>query len=95
LVEEARALRERWDPGLPCFSAIGYHESWAFLDGTCTFEEAIAADAQHNITFAKRQRTWFRAERSLETVDASGDATATIVGRVRAFADGIHRLAGT
>ena len=34
LVEEARALRERWDPALPAFSAIGYRESWAFLDGS-------------------------------------------------------------
>ncbi len=33
LVEEARALRERFDPGLPAFSAIGYREAWSVLDG--------------------------------------------------------------
>ena len=33
LIEEARQLRERWDPTLPAFSAIGYTESWAVLDG--------------------------------------------------------------
>ena len=34
LVEEARVLRERFDPTLPAFSAIGYREAWAVIDGT-------------------------------------------------------------
>ena len=33
LIEEARALRERFDPTLPAFSAIGYREAWAVIDG--------------------------------------------------------------
>jgi tRNA dimethylallyltransferase len=62
LLEEARALRARFDPGLPAFSAIGYREAWSVLDGERTLEEAIADDAARNVAFAKRQRTWFRAE---------------------------------
>ena len=31
-----RALRERFDPALPAFSAIGYREAWAVLDGELT-----------------------------------------------------------
>ena len=73
LVEEARALRERFDPALPAFSAIGYRESWAVLDGQATLEAAIELDAQRNVAFAKRQRTWFRAEPSLAVVDATAD----------------------
>jgi tRNA dimethylallyltransferase len=73
LVEEARALRERFDPALPAFSAIGYRESWAFLDGELTLEQAIEEDARRNVAFAKRQRTWFRAEPSLAIVDATDD----------------------
>ena len=34
LLDEARDLRERFDAGLPAFSAIGYREAWAVLDGT-------------------------------------------------------------
>jgi tRNA dimethylallyltransferase len=94
LVEEARVLRERWDPALPCFSAIGYRESWAHLDGEITREAAIERDAQHNLAFAKRQRTWFRREQDLAMVDASEDVTSTVLGRVQAFADGIRRLTG-
>ena len=33
LLDEARALRERFAPTLPAFSAIGYREAWAVLDG--------------------------------------------------------------
>jgi tRNA dimethylallyltransferase len=85
LVDEARALRERWDPALPCFTAIGYRESWAYLDGACTLEEAVGLDAQRNVAFAKRQQTWFRAERSLEVVDATGDPVPVALDRLEAF----------
>jgi tRNA dimethylallyltransferase len=73
LVEEARVLRERFDPSLPAFSAIGYRESWAYLDGTITLDEAIARDASRNVQFARRQRTWFRAESALSVLDATTD----------------------
>ena len=82
LVEEARALRERFDPALPPFSAIGYRESWAFLDGERTLEEAIALDALHNEQFAKRQETWFRREPALAVVDATTDPGAAVLALV-------------
>jgi tRNA dimethylallyltransferase len=85
LIEEARFLRQRWDPALPCFTAIGYHESWACLDGSLTREEAVALDARNNLAFAKRQRTWFRAERSLEVVDATADPRGAVLPRIKAF----------
>jgi tRNA dimethylallyltransferase len=71
LVEEAIALRERYDPGLPAFSAIGYREAWDVADGASTVEEAVAADAQRNVAFAKRQRTWFRSEPGITWLDAT------------------------
>ncbi len=86
LVEEARALRERLDPGLPAFSAIGYRESWAFLDGELGLEAAIALDAQRNLAFAKRQATWFRREPALAVWDATNDPSTAIWPVVEAFA---------
>jgi tRNA dimethylallyltransferase len=71
LVEEARALRERFDPGLPAFSAIGYREAWAVLDGTLTLPAAIDLDAQRNSAFSKRQGTWFRSEPDIDWLDAT------------------------
>jgi tRNA dimethylallyltransferase len=73
LVDEAGALRERFDPALPAFSAIGYHEAWALLDGQIDRETAIERDATRNVAFSKRQATWFRAERDIEWLDATGD----------------------
>jgi tRNA dimethylallyltransferase len=69
LIEEAGALRARYDSSLPAFSAIGYREAWAVLDGTLTREAAIAEDAQRNLAFAKRQRTWFRVEPGITWLD--------------------------
>jgi tRNA dimethylallyltransferase len=71
LIDEARVLRERYDAALPAFSAIGYREAWAVLDGELTRDEAIAEDARRNVAFAKRQRTWFRSEPDIEWLDAS------------------------
>ena len=71
LIEEAGALRERFDPALPAFSAIGYREAWAVIDGELTREAAIAEDARRNQAFAKRQRTWFRAEPGIDWIDAA------------------------
>ena len=70
-IDEARALRDRWDPSLPAFSAIGYREAWSVIDGEATVEAAIEADIERTIAFAKRQRTWFRGERSFAWLDAT------------------------
>ena len=88
LLEEARALRDRFDPALPAFSAIGYREAWSVLDGQSTLEAAIALDAQRNVAFAKRQRTWFRAEPDIAWLDVSAgsglddaiEATRRLIG---------------
>jgi tRNA dimethylallyltransferase len=83
LIEEARALRARFDPTLPPFSAIGYREAWAVLDGESDRETAIERDAQRNIAFAKRQRTWFRSEPDIAWLDA---AAPDLLARARAAA---------
>ena len=85
LLDEARALRERFDPGLPAFTAIGYREAWDVLDGRSTLEAAIELDAGRNVAFAKRQRTWFRTEPGVAWLDAAADqdrAARAIVERL-------------
>ena len=73
LVEEARALRERFDPGLRAFSAVGYREAWAVIDGRSSLEAAIEEDIGRNVAFARRQRTWFRSEPGIAWLDAAAD----------------------
>ena len=73
LIDEARRLRDQYDAALPAFSAIGYREAWDVLDGRATLEQAIEIDVRRNITFAKRQRTWFRAEPEIRWLDPVSD----------------------
>lgn len=88
LIEEARSLRNRFDPTLPAFSAIGYRESWAVLDGQLRLEAAIELDARRNVAFARRQRTWFRSEPGIAWLDATGELpAAAAIELVRAVID--------
>jgi tRNA dimethylallyltransferase len=88
LLEEATALRARYDPTLPPFSAMGYREAFAVLDSEMTVEEAIKIDARRTRQFARRQRTWFRNEAGVEWLDAQANALQ------RALEVG-HRLVGS
>jgi tRNA dimethylallyltransferase len=83
LVEEAKSLRECFDPGLPAFSAIGYREAWAVLDGRLDREAAIDEDSRRNASFAKRQRTWFRSEPDVTWLDAVGAPDDQAIGAAR------------
>jgi tRNA dimethylallyltransferase len=88
LLDEAAALRRRYDPALPAFSAIGYREAWAVLDGELTVEAAIELDARRNVAFARRQKTWFRAEPAIEWLDVTEvDPLAAALERVRGIAE--------
>lgn len=87
LLEEAATLREWFDPSLPAFSAIGYREAWAVLDGQLTLEAAIELDARRNVAFARRQRTWFRAEPGIDWLPAADRPGAQALARVRRFLD--------
>lgn len=71
LVAEARGLQERFGRTGPAFSAIGYREAWAVVDGVLTVEQAMTEVARRTVSFAKRQRTWFRRESDIEWFDAS------------------------
>lgn len=83
LLEEASALRSRYDDNLPAFSAFGYHEAFAVLDGQLTIEQAIERDATRTWQFARRQRTWFRAEPDIAWLDGAADPLAASMNLVR------------
>lgn len=95
LIAEAHGLRERWDPALPAFSAIGYREAWAVLDGRLTRDAAIEENIRRNAAFAKRQRTWFRSETGITWLDARspdiGDAALQLATRLLDAHDGHER----
>jgi tRNA dimethylallyltransferase len=63
LVEEVRALRQRYDlhPELPSMRCVGYRQAWQFIEneinGAQLLETGLAATRQ----LAKRQLTWLRS----------------------------------
>jgi tRNA dimethylallyltransferase len=71
LIDETRALIARFDSSQFSFSGIGYAEARAVLDGRLSPEEAIAEDARRNVSFARRQDTWFRREPDIRWFDAT------------------------
>lgn len=63
LLEEARALRALDRPlSRTAAQAIGYAEAFAVLDGELDEGELSAAVAARTWRYAKRQRSWFRAD---------------------------------
>ena len=57
--EVERLLARKLNPNLPVMRAIGVRELSAYLLGTSTLDEAIAAGRQATRRYAKRQYTWF------------------------------------
>lgn len=63
LLEEANRIYDaKHESSLPALRSIGYKQLFAYFDGKCTLEEAIAAIKQDTRHFAKRQMTWFRRD---------------------------------
>jgi tRNA dimethylallyltransferase len=62
LIEETRALRERYGPQTRPLSSLGYRQAMDYLDGRLPFNEAVLAAQQGHRNYAKRQLTWFRRE---------------------------------
>ena len=60
--------------------SFGYKELIAYLDGKCTYLEAIKQLKQNTRRFAKRQLTWFRKDTRIEWLDRQ--ATPDVVGYI-------------
>lgn len=60
LVEEVNALLQKYPPDCPAFSAIGYREIIAYLQGNTTLEDAVAAIRRTTRQFVRRQANWFK-----------------------------------
>lgn len=70
LIEETRALLERFPVTARPFGTIGYKEAAAVVRGELTRDEAIAETKRRTRAYAKRQRTWLRSERNVQWLPA-------------------------
>lgn len=71
LIEETRALLERFPATARPFGTIGYKEAAAVLRGEMTETAAVAETRRRTRAYAKRQMTWLRSERNVHWIDAN------------------------
>jgi tRNA dimethylallyltransferase len=77
LVDEVRALHARgYGPALRPLQSIGYRQAATVLEGRASEAEAVEATFVATRRYARRQRTWFRAEREVEWLDAADPGRA-------------------
>ncbi|GIX06270.1 MAG: tRNA dimethylallyltransferase [Candidatus Poribacteria bacterium] len=79
LLDEVAALREKYPFELPAFQGFGYRELWLYLDGKLSFEKAIELLKRNTHRYAKRQMTWFRADRRIHWIDVGEEEPAESV----------------
>jgi tRNA dimethylallyltransferase len=71
LVDEVRRLlKDGYDPGAPPLGTVGYRQIAAAIRGEAALGEAIELAKRETRRLAKRQLTWFRADREIVWVDA-------------------------
>lgn len=71
LVEETRALLDRFHETSRPFGTIGYKEAVAVIRGRMSEADAIAETRRRTRAYAKRQMTWLRSERNVHWIDAA------------------------
>lgn len=81
LVEEVAGLLERYPQQPTALQAIGYKEVAQHLRGEISLQEAQVAVESATRRYAKRQRTWFRAEPEALMITATGEEAATSLDR--------------
>lgn len=68
LIDEVRALREKYGCETKAMTGIGYRQICAFLDGKMSLKEAIQILKRDTRHYAKRQMTWFRRDDSIKWI---------------------------
>ncbi|MCR4723313.1 MAG: tRNA (adenosine(37)-N6)-dimethylallyltransferase MiaA [Eubacteriales bacterium] len=71
LEEEVRELYNAHpDRSLTAFKAIGYKELISAIEGETSMEEAVSLIKKRSRNYAKRQYTWFNANKDVRWIDA-------------------------
>lgn len=91
-VEEVEFLCQKYGADLPLLNTLGYQEMKRYLSGEISLPEAEALTVLHTRQFAKQQRTWFRADPTIEWFDADApDLVEQVWQRLQPFIKGYTR----
>ena len=87
-VDEVKGiLADGYSPALKPLRSVGYAEMVAHIVDERSMDETIAAIIAATTSFAKRQRTWFRGERSAEWTSVDDLRSPEMLARIRAHLD--------
>lgn len=70
LVDEVKQIINQYGENLPLLNTLGYQEIKDYLAGKTTLKTAKELIILHTRQFAKRQRTWFRAQPEIQWFDS-------------------------
>jgi tRNA dimethylallyltransferase len=74
LVDEVKGLLERgYSLELPALQSVGYRQVGDYLKGEASLEEAVSLMKRNSRRLAKRQLTWFRADKEIEWFHPESD----------------------
>ena len=91
LEQEVNSLLSKgYSHQLPSMRSLGYKEMTSYCMGEMNREEAAAAIKQNTRRYAKRQLTWFRADREIHWLDREDSSSEQIA---RNIAEQFHRQA--
>ncbi|MGF7228538.1 MAG: tRNA (adenosine(37)-N6)-dimethylallyltransferase MiaA [Candidatus Saccharibacteria bacterium] len=67
-VKEVRNLFEKYDPETIALQAPGYKAFREYIEGHCSLDETKASFVRNDWQLAKRQRTWFKRNKSIHWI---------------------------
>jgi tRNA dimethylallyltransferase len=73
LEQEAKTLAQQYGWGIPPMQTIGYQEWQAYFSGVQDPEETKRLIIKNTLAYAKRQRTWFRRNKSIHWYNNRGN----------------------
>lgn len=86
LEQEVRRLSGRYGWDVEPMKGIGYKEFRAYFEGSQSIEQTKELIIKNTLNFAKRQRTWFKRNNSIQWVQNRGEAveiTTTFLNTLR------------
>lgn len=73
-IEEAKELSKKYGWDAPGLLAPGYRAFRKYFEGSITLDEAKAQVILNDLNLAKRQRSWFKRNKSIQWVSSSDEA---------------------
>jgi tRNA dimethylallyltransferase len=82
---EVRELAQKYGWDVPAMTGLGYRQLKLYIEGVITESECKAKIVRETWQFAKRQRTWFKRDKTIHWVASNEEALTIAIG----FAQGV------